>query len=306
MDILSHIDFEKIDLRDFDSLELNPAHTGDTSVAIGIDGIASPIRVTTATDMALDLAFITRQMLDVVPNPWVAYAIVENAIARLRKRYSDNRIRRDLGFVITWLKQVLTKGRDEQAKQVFSDLLKSNQLHFWLVTGCAGNAIPERIRAHGGRKLRHPDTDETPIRSLFDYAAEEFNDTEAAVALYLDQQDWVLGWFRNVVKRGYSIQGWQPGKVHADFIALQGGLDEAGIQRLNTVQVLEIKGIHLKNEDTDYKQQLFALCNANSQPKPWDEIAQQFANHTINFQVVFENEWQKVLNALFASESTTP
>jgi type III restriction enzyme len=69
---------------------------------------------------------------------------------------------------------------------------------------------------------------------------------------------------------------------------------------------LEIKGIHLKNEDTDYKQQLFALCNSHSQPKPWDEIAQQFANHTINFQVVFDQEWQRVLNALFASADGCP
>lgn len=302
MDILSQIDFEKIDLGSFDLLQLNPTTTGNSAVAIGLEGAETAIQVTTAVELPLDLAFITRQLLDVVPNPWVAYAIVENAITRLRKRYSEKQVRRDLGFVISELKKVLVTGRDEQAKQIFQNLLKNDQLHFWLITGCAGNAIPDRIRAHIGRKLRHPDTDALPARSLFDYAAEEFNDTEAAVALFLDQQQWVLAWFRNMVKTGYSIQGWQPHRVYPDFFALQGETGEAGLHRLATVQVLEIKGIQLKNnEDTNYKQQLFALCNTQSQPTPWDEIAQQFAGHKINFQVVYEEEWERVLNAMFAT-----
>ncbi len=297
IDILSRVDFEKISLSDFDTLELNPTPTQGTSVSVGLEGAVSPLRVTTAVEMPLDLVFITRQLLDVVPNPWVAYAIARNVIERLRQRYSEDRLRRDLGFVISELKRTLVKGRNEQAQQAFHDLIQQGRLKFWLIAGCAGNAIPDRIRTRLGPKLRHLDNDDTPQRSLFDYAAEDFNDTEAAVALYLDRQQWVLGWFRNIVKHGYSIQGWQPNRVWPDFVALH------GLTKLEKVQVLEIKGWHLKNEDTQYKQQLFELCNTQSQPQLWDHIAQDFADHTVHFQMVFEDEWRRVINALFSPES---
>jgi len=294
MDILSRIHWETMDLARFDSLELNPTPVGHADIAIGLDGVESALRVTDANDTELDPAFITRQMLDVVPNPWVAYEIVQNAIERLRRRYSDDEIRRDLGFVITKLKEVLTEGRDIQARAIFAEMLLSKQLHFWLLTGSAGNAIPERIRARSGAKLRYPDTDELPMRSLFDYNADEFNETEKAVALYLDQQTWIVWWMRNLVPGGYGIQGWQPHRVYPDFLGYQESL------KMPIVHVLEIKGIHLQNENTDYKKALFALCNEYSQPRLWDEIAQEFAQHQIKFQVVFENEWQQVINAMMA------
>lgn len=292
-DILSRVKFEKINIDLFDTLELNQAETGNTSIAIGLEGTESAVTVTKAVDLPLDLVFITKQLIDIVPNPWVAYGIAKDAITRLRKRFDDQIIRRDLGFIISELKKLMVKGRDDQAQKAFIQLLETKQLHFWLISGIAGNAIPDRIRAHAGRRLRYPDTDKEPQRSLFDYANEEFNQDEAAVALYLDRQQWVLGWFRNMVKTGYSVQGWQPGRVYPDFIAL------TGRQRLEKVRVLEIKGVHLKNENTDYKKDLFQTCNQYGQDELWDEVAQEFAGHTIDFQVVFTDEWERVLNAMW-------
>jgi type III restriction enzyme len=293
-DILSRIDFEKIDLSLFETLELNQAETGNVGVSIGLDGMESAITVTAAVDLPLDLVFITKQLIDVIPNPWVAYPIAKDVITRLRQRFSDQLIRCDLGFVISELKKLMVKGRDEQAQKAFEELLETGKLHFWLVSGCAGNAIPDRIRARMGRKLRHRDTDQTPQRSLFEYAEEEFNVDEAAVALYLDRQQWVLGWFRNMVKTGYSIQGWQPGRVYPDFVAF------TGQKKLEKVRVLEIKGLHLKNDNTDYKKDLFKTCNQYGQDELWDEVAQEFSGHTIDFQVVFTDEWERILNAMWA------
>lgn len=303
MDVLSRINFEAIDLGVFDTLELNPAETGNVAVSVSLDGLTTPFQVTTAMDLKLDLAFVTRQLLDVVPNPWVGYAIVKDAITRLRARFTDQRIQRDLGYIIAELKKVLINGRNQQAEQIFRDLLSSGQLRFLLISGFANAAIPDRVRAHTGRKLYHPETGDKPQRSLFDYAAEEFNDTEAEVALYLDQQQRVSWWFRNIVKRGYSIQGWQPQRIYPDFIVGQdNGVSEAAKLSLATVQVLEIKGLHLTgNADTDYKRAVFQLCNEFSQPRPWDEVAQQFVDHEVKFHVVDEDEWRKVINSLFAT-----
>ena len=64
------------------------------------------------------------------------------------------------------------------------------------------------------------------------------------------------------------------------------------------MRVLETKGLHLKNEDTAYKQELFELCNRNGQKQLWDDIAGDFADHHVHFCVVFDDEWRKVLNQL--------
>ncbi len=303
MDILSRINFEAIDLSAFDTLELNPTETSNVAVSVSLDGPTTSLQVTTAVDLKLDLAFITRQLLDVVPNPWVGYAIAKDAFARLRARpYTDQQIQRDLGFVIAELKKVLVAGRNAQAEKIFRNLLDSGQLRFLLISGCANAAIPDRIRTHSGPRLRHSLTDEKQQLGLFDYPAEDFNETEAEVALYLDQQQWVLWWFRNVVKHGYSIQGWQPQRIYPDFVVGQGGgASEADKLNLSTVQVMEIKGLHLAgNTNTDYKRAVFQLCNEVSQPRPWDEVAQQFVDHQVKFHVVDEDEWRKVINALFA------
>ncbi len=297
MDILSRIRWRAIDLSEFDTLQLNREPTGDSQIVVAPNEMIRATRVTDAEDLPLSLPFITRQIVDTVPNPWIAYEIVSDVVQRLRKRYNDNWIRRDVGFIIRMLKDVLEKGRNEQAQDAFVNLLKTGHFHFWLVAGLAGNTIPERIRAHGGRKLLYPDTGDKPQRSLFDFVQADFNQTETDVALFLDRQEWVLGWYRNFVKQGYHIQGWKPYKTWNDFVALQ------GIERVETVHVLEIKGLHLDNPDTDYKKALFKLCNEYSEPTPWDQIAQQFAEHEVNFQVVFEDEWQRVINEMATNGS---
>lgn len=297
-DVLSRVNWDKIKLNAFDKLQLNTSATQNFSVAVGLDGIGTAIHTAIAPDMPLDLVFMTQHLLDVVPNPWYAYEFAENVIGRLRKRYDEQIIKRNLGFVLDRLKKSLIEQRVELSSQVFRDLIDRKELNFYLISGCAGNAIPERIRVPASRKLTTAAGD-LPSLPLFEYREEEFNDTERAVALYLDQQQWVLAWLRNVVKTGYSVQGWKPNRVYPDFIALGREEGDVGLKRLANVFVLEIKGLHLKNEDTQYKQDLFKLCNELSKPTPWDEIAQEFRDHKVQFQVVFEDEWQKIINAMF-------
>ena len=64
------------------------------------------------------------------------------------------------------------------------------------------------------------------------------------------------------------------------------------------VFVLETKGIHLKNEDTKYKQDVFALCNELGAKKAWKELFNEFPDHDFEFQVVFEDEWHNKINGM--------
>ncbi|MEK9165143.1 MAG: hypothetical protein AAB342_07260, partial [Chloroflexota bacterium] len=67
------------------------------------------------------------------------------------------------------------------------------------------------------------------------------------------------------------------------------------------VYVLEMKGVYLKNDDTDYKKALFKLCNEQSHPTPWDEVVKTLSPHRVQFEVVFGDEWQKVLSDMAQS-----
>ena len=71
--------------------------------------------------------------------------------------------------------------------------------------------------------------------------------------------------------------------------------------KLQTVLVLETKGLYFDNEDTAYKRELFELCNRMSEPWPMEAIAQQFSDHKVQFEVVYDDEYRQVLNAMFSA-----
>ena len=302
VDVLSRIKWDAINLSAFEKIILNPTGTQDVSVKIGLEpGMVVPIKAIGSKEMLLDLAFITRQLSDLVPNPWVAYEYADEAISLIRLRgYKDDDIAKNLGFIIETIKKEVRRQRDEQAQKIFEAMCQTKELRFFLISGCAGNSIPERIWVPNGRRLR-TETDTDLQRTLFDFVMEDdFNSLEKAVALYLDNQQWILAWYKNATHLGYSIQGWREYRVHPDFIAFYQE-DEFGSSNLfDEVWVLETKGLHLKNEDTDYKQQLFDLCNKMSTPTPWNAIQEKFDTHKVHFQVIFEDEWQQVINEMLS------
>ena len=300
IDVLSRIDWQQIDLSHFDTLVLNPARTENLSIAIGLDTFADSLRPVVATDMPLDPVFITRQISDLVPSPWQAYEFAQQTIARLRARYSEAAIRRDLALIIEELKQQLHTQRVALAKGVFNELIQQNELRFLLLSGYIHNSVPDQIAVDTSPPLTG-EFGNLPLFSMFDYRANDFNKIERDVILYLEQQAWVVAWLRNFVKVGYRLQGWHPNKVYPDFMVFS-NKHTAPETQFDTVYVLETKGLHLKgNADTSYKQELFALCNELCQPRPWNEIIQAMASHEVRFEVVFEDEWKRVINAMAAS-----
>jgi type III restriction enzyme len=121
---------------------------------------------------------------------------------------------------------------------------------------------------------------------------------EKSVAWYLDDQDRLLFWFRNIPKKDYGVQGWRRGKVYADFIFTD--KDEAGTG-FNRVFVVETKGLHLKgSEDTVYKKALFNTCNDLARETTMSELGMDLQGKEVSFAVVDEDEWERRFNELFA------
>jgi type III restriction enzyme len=200
-------------------------------------------------------------------------------------------------FIIEELRKALAKECDRLAEQVFRDLLDSQQLCFFLVVDRSPD-IPTRINVRkNAPKLIRENND--PIqRSLFDYVPEEdFNDMEKAIAIYLDEQEKLLFWYRNASKKDYYVQGWKKGKIYPDFIVPEVDLEKP--DDCSTVYVVESKGLHLKNEDTQYKQTIFEICNELGQKMQWRELRQEFFGSRIEFKLIFEDEWKRKINEIF-------
>jgi type III restriction enzyme len=97
------------------------------------------------------------------------------------------------------------------------------------------------------------------------------------------------------------VQGWQKSRIYADFIFTTDGAGETK-KDYRKVFVLETKGWHLKdNEDTDYKKSVFALCNKHAKLTTWNELVPAMQGKEITYEVVFQDEWERLLNQLLAS-----
>jgi type III restriction enzyme len=120
---------------------------------------------------------------------------------------------------------------------------------------------------------------------------------ERSVAIYLDEQEKLLWWYRNLSRQDYYIQGWKKHKIYPDFIFA----NTIGEKRddYDKIYVVETKGLHLKNEDTSYKKDVFDFCNKFGEAKVWTELGLSFPDKKVEFQVIFEDEWKKRINSIF-------
>ena len=92
------------------------------------------------------------------------------------------------------------------------------------------------------------------------------------------------------MRKDFHIQAWQRHKIFPDFIATK--KSKMKKDDYDKVYVLETKDVHLKaNDDTKYKQNVFALCNELGAKKAWTELFDEFPDHDFEFQVVYSDEW---------------
>jgi len=301
VDILSEIDWTKIDISEIAEKTLADKESKEQELTLGLSKEEKELleetgRLETKGTLEIDEAFLARQIAEIVPNPWICYTLGDNAIKLLSKKYDRETIAANFVFIIEELKKILEKQKNILAENVFKKLVEKKKLHFFLISGEGGFVLPSRIKVKSNKQLIR--NDNTPIqKSLFDYVPEEnINDLEKSVAIYLDEQEKLLWWYRNMSRQDYHIQGWKKNKIYPDFIAANKSKTKKA--DYDTVFVLETKGIHLKNEDTKYKQDVFALCTELGAKKPWKELFDEFPDHDFEFQVVFEDEWQDKINSM--------
>jgi type III restriction enzyme len=309
-DILGELDWEGFHFVNAESLSLDSDNKRtlaqvDVKEEGGKQKVVQTLFQETVDDIpeeGLDLAFLVRQLLDVIPNPWQGMRIFEEVLATLRDRGATAKQLYAMRFdLLKALRLGLKKQVHAAAETLFMEKLKDGRLSFQLVS----SDDPE-LNWKLAQELEITVSDEDrefrlkngePVgRSLLDKVFQrDFNGLEKETAWYLDEKETVHWWHRIAVSQShYSIQGWQRDRVYPDFLACIHGMEQGRF----CFSILETKGVHLKgNDDTAYKQRLFDLLteHANSAIRA-GEMKLGMDPGQMTFQILMQDSWKQQID----------
>ncbi len=222
-----------------------------------------------AETLAFQPAHAVRMISDIVLNPFVGREIVGRLLAALAARgFDDAKLGRLASLIVDELRKGLDLERAERAETMFKAEVVAGRIQFRLRIDGRNWRMPfvmETTEPENSRQLLSK-TGGPLEKSLFAPVYEsELNGEERDVAVYLDGDQALSWWHRNVARSQYGIQGWKKGKIYPDFIfAAQG----AGTSK--RITVLETKGDQLDNLDTAYKREVLSYLSDHFQ---WDDSA---------------------------------
>ena len=256
----------------------------------------------------LDLTFLVRQLLDVIPNPWQGMRIFEETLENLRERGASEKQLYAMRFdLLKAMKLSLKKQVHAAAETLFTEKLADGRLTFQLVSSDDPELnwkLAQEFEinvSEEDREFRRKNGG--PVeRSLFDKVFQrDFNGLEKETAWYLDEKESVHWWHRIAVNQShYSLQGWQRDRIYPDFLACIHGVEEGKFR----FSILETKGDHLKgNDDTAYKQRFFDLLttHANTAIRA-GEMQLAVDTGQMSFQMLMQDSWkQQMEEKVFSS-----
>ena len=259
--------------------------------------------------LRFDTAHAVRMILDIVPNPFVGRAIVGRLLSELRNRGFDDR---DLGRLATLIVEELRNGlraeRDARAETLFKTGATEGRIQFHL-----------RLDGHDWRMPFHAETASPPNapqllnasrgalkKSLFvPVYQQDLNASEREVAVYLDGERALTWWHRNAARTQYGLQGWQDRRIYPDFVfsVRRNGKPER-------ITILETKGDHLDNIDTDYKRKLLTFLS-NGQWQRRMEVRDGLPLRpselpSFHYELVLMSDWKTRLPNFFADDRPEP
>ena len=265
------LDYEEHILPDIDwgSLQLPDSLTASSdahelqTLALDVDGAITvshgPRKL--YPDKEVTLAYFTRQLASIVPNPWYASGLVQNLIQQMRTLgYCDDAIYDRRSDLARKLREGVIAQVEKLAERIFLDKRDAGVIRFDLEQIESNYPMPSRYRisvTQRDRALQRP-FDQPLERNLFDWHREaDFNSLERECAYCLDSHAAVTWWHRIAERQRheYYLRGWLPQRIFPDFIAMAGERD-AKPQLL----VFESKGPHLRgNPDTTYKARVLSI-----------------------------------------------
>jgi len=248
----------------------------------------------------LDYAFAACHLVDVCPNPWRGNELVRAVFEHYLENHSRELVSDNFVHIMEHIRVRLSEARDTLARNVFESLLSSGEMRFIVVAEDFGfNRLPkeQKIPERGRRALR-TNGRQFELNLVDDVLEDDLNDLENAVASYMENQEELFFWYRNASRRDYRVQGWKRERIYADFIFALSEKGEGQKDPYSRVYVVETKGAHLKNEDTDYKESVFKRCTELAKESDWSHFVPDMKNKRMRFEIVAEEEWQNRLNGM--------
>lgn len=265
-DLLCHIDW-----RDFDPspiaaripLNARPPENQLQRITISDDqgGFAGAQAGRSGELLQFEPSYAVRMILDIVLNPFVGREIVGRLLFELRKREFDNsNLGRQASLIVEELRNGLRTERDVRAEALFKAGANNGRIQFHLrydgldwrmpfrIETTAPSNSPQLLNASGAALQR----------SLFvPVYQQDLNSDEREFAVYLDGEKTLAWWHRNIARSQYGLQGWQDRRIYPDFVF---SMTPDG--KRERIAIVETKGDHLDNTDTDYKRKLMSFLSS--------------------------------------------
>ena len=276
-----------------------------TRVAVDVDQLGpdpkKPLGVTeSGARPDLDFPALVRLLADVVPNPWQAARILRGALAALRERgFTEDQLHASRYRLIEKMRADLLTDIHVQTERIFCEVLASGGLSFRLEGNGLSWELAERIAFEVTQppdyQITHKGNGQPVEKSLFEQIwSRHFNGLEKDVALYIDDVKAVRWWHRIAVQADWYLDGWKKKRVFPDFLV---ALEEVDGKPSKLV-VVETKGMHLQNEDTDYKRKLFETLERHSTGSvPVGELTLDDSPGPMRFRLVLAGNWQPQVDA---------
>ena len=257
--ILSEIEWDAIRPTDIQNAIGDPAQRHTAWVDVGDERPQLGRREELDIDKTPRVGFFTRRLSDVVPNPWQAARIVEDALALMRAQGTEDADIFDQRSTLAFtLREVVKAEIEKQAEGAFQRKYDSGEISFELNTSLPSYRVKEtyEIPVLPEDKTFQRSYGEPLQFSLFEpvFDRQFDSDLERRFARYLDEFTALNWWYRVAARqRGeYFLRGWRQERIYPDFVAMAG--ETEGKPHL---LVFETKGEHLAgNPDTEYKQRV--------------------------------------------------
>ncbi len=297
MDILSEVKFDALTYDKAATLTLDDlgaerrAARFDYSDAGSIERVGVVVRETLAN--SIDKPDLARRLLGLIPNPWIGYKLVDQAVVTLKARGIDEtEIAKGRIDLLDSMRVELAAKVDVEARAIFEKKLADGVIAFKL-TGTKTDWEMEdwteiEFRPGDDKWMRNANDDDLQL-SLFEHIKDgELNETlEKPVALFLDGSGAIAWWWRLTSRGNWGLQGWRRHKVYPDFLMRLSG---DGRRML----VLETKGKQLDNGDTAFKRDLMAaLGDAYAKPSPGEIELFDDSPDSVKFKMLMqEDDWR--------------
>ena len=251
----------------------------------------------------LDFPALVRLLSDLIPSPWQAARILRSALTALRSRgITEDQLLASRYRLLETMRAALLASVHAHTERIFCELLAGGGLSFRLEGGDLNWELAEKLTFEVTQppdyEIRHKANGQPVEKSLFEQVwSRHFNSLEKDVALYLDDVAAVRWWHRIAVQEDWHLTGWKKQRVFPDFLV---ALEETEGQPTRLV-VVETKGLHLQNEDTDYKRRLFETLEKHSATGvPVGELTLDDQPGPMRFRLVLDGDWKSQVDAALA------